>query len=131
MPTPPPVFRQGDVCLLQVDSMPSDCVLVPDQQSKITLAWGEMTGHHHRIEDHAAARQGEARQAGDAVKTLIASTQAKARLWRARSGDRFLEVVEPVTLQHEEHTAHSLPPGIYKLPRQVEYTPTAFRPVAD
>lgn len=36
-----------------------------------------------------------------------------------------------MTLKHEEHTAHAIPPGIYHLPRQVEYTPAELRNVAD
>jgi hypothetical protein len=36
-----------------------------------------------------------------------------------------------VHLTHEEHTAHPIPPGIYQLPVQVEYTPATLRRVAD
>ena len=113
------IFRQGDVCLVQVARLPADCELVPGQERKIVLAWGEVTGHHHRIEDHVES-------------PTIPGTQAKARLWRDRQGNRFLEVEDPVTLRHEEHAAHTLPPGVYRLPRQVEYnTPVDLRRVAD
>lgn len=36
-----------------------------------------------------------------------------------------------ITLRHEEHTAHALPVGIYRLPKQMEYTPAELRRVAD
>lgn len=115
----PGIFRQGDVCLVQVARLPADCELVPGQERKIVLAWGEVTGHHHRIEDHLKG-------------PTLPGTQAKARLWRDRQGNRFLEVEDPVTLRHEEHAAHTLPPGVYGLPRQVEYnTPVDLRRVAD
>lgn len=127
-------IRQGDVALVQVDKLPTGLTLVEGQESKIVLAWGEVTGHHHRIEDHVAhqARAAERPGAADEIaEATIARAQTRARLWRAENGDRFLEVRETVTLRHEEHTAHTLPPGIYKLPTQVEYTPAELRRVAD
>jgi hypothetical protein len=175
----PSIFRQGDVCLVQVDELPADCDLVPGQAQKIVLAWGEVTGHHHRIEDHvlaetvcppevhktatAASAPAKARSWHDKIvlawgqvmghhpriedhvlaetvhpsdvretaTVVAAGAQAKARLWRDKRGDRFLEVESPVTLRHEEHTAHTVPPGVYKLPNQVEYTPVAVRRVVD
>ncbi len=174
----PSIFRQGDVCLVQVVGLPADCDLVPGQEQKIVLAWGEATGHHHRIEDHvlaeterppevhkaatvaAASVPAKARSWRDKVvlawgqvtghrhhiedpvlaepvhpsdvgETVAAGAQAKARLWRDKKGDRFLEVDSPVTLRHEEHTAHTVPPGVYKLPNQVEYAPAALRRVVD
>jgi hypothetical protein len=45
-------IRQGDVLLRRVESMPADVKPAKDQERKIILAWGEVTGHHHRIEDH-------------------------------------------------------------------------------
>jgi hypothetical protein len=119
----PSIFRQGDVCLVQVAGLPAGCELVPDQEQKIVLAWGEATGHHHRIEDHVLA---EAMHPSDVGETVAPGAQAKARLWRDKKGERFLEVDSPVTLRHEEHTAHTVPPGVYKLPNQVEYTPAAL-----
>lgn len=34
-------------------------------------------------------------------------------------------------LKHEEHKPHAVPPGIYRLPVQVEYSPAQLRQVAD
>lgn len=126
-------IRQGDVALILVASLPQGCTLADGQERKIILAWGEVTGHHHRIEDHIApaAREISAGAADEIADAAIARAQAKARLWKAPNGEAYLEVLEPVTLRHEEHTEHTIPPGIYKQPTQVEYTPAELRRVAD
>ncbi len=132
---PRPHIRQGDVLLVPVGPLPAGCAEVPEDKGRIVLAHGEVTGHAHAIYDHAA---GSADQDGGnpAVTTeiadaTIARARARATLWRAPDGERYLEVSMPVTLRHEEHTAHTIPPGIYKLPRQVEYTPQELRRVID
>ena len=71
------------------------------------------------------------RVASNTATAHIVGARARARLWRDKNGDRFLEVQAPVTLRHEEHTAHTVPPGVYKLPNQVEYTPSLLRRVVD
>ena len=125
-------IRQGDVALVQIASLPAGCELVAGQEKKIILAWGEVTGHHHRIEDHVTQLRGEEPGAADEIaEAAIARAQSKARLWKTPSGETYLEVVEAVTLTHEEHTAQSIPPGIYLQPTQVEYTPAELRRVAD
>ena len=120
------IIRQGDVLLSQVKSLPKGCELATGQERKIILAWGEVTGHHHRIEDHIHISAEAASEIADA-----AIARAKARLWVHPTGTRYLEVTEPVSLTHEEHSAHTIPPGIYEIPNQVEYTPAALRRVAD
>lgn len=119
-------IRQGDVALIQVDAMPQGCKPVPLDKGRIVLAYGEATGHAHAIADHGISKADENR----AVEIADAAI-ARARLWVAPNGERFLEVREPVTLKHEEHTEHTIPPGIYKQPTQVEYTPAELRRVED
>lgn len=142
-------IRQGDVLLTPVQSLPAGCVEVPNDRNRIVLAYGEVTGHAHAIADHRVtarvvtdggkafvsvdgdAAQGPMSAARAREVTDAAIARAKARLWQAPSGERFLEVTHQVNLTHEEHTAHSIPPGIYKLPVQVEYTPSELRRVED
>lgn len=124
-------IRQGDVALVRVGSLPTGCALVEGQEKKIVLAWGEQTGHHHRIEDHIVHLDATPGAADEIAEAAIARAKAKARLWAAPDGSRYLEVSEAVTLSHEEHTAHTLPPGIYKLPVQMEYQPQELRRIAD
>lgn len=128
MNTKPQQLRQGDVQLQPVASLPAGCTEVPADGNRIVLAYGEVTGHAHAIYDHITERHGAAEEVAEAA---IARAQAKARLWLAGNGDRFLEVTETVHLSHEEHSTHMLVPGIYKLPVQVEYTPAELRRVAD
>lgn len=125
-------LRQGDVLLVPVAALPADCTEVPNDHGRIVLAYGEVTGHAHAIADHRVsvdARPGQ--RAAEVADATIARAQAKARLLVAPTGERYLEVREAVTLSHEEHTAHAIPPGIYKLPQQVEYEPGELRRVAD
>jgi len=146
----PQQVRQGDVQLQPVSSLPSGCTEIPADGNRIVLAYGEVTGHAHAIYDYKhdvsmvdellaqASMQTPTGFSGEQEKrnkeiyeAAIARAQTKARLWRDAGGDRYLEVVETVTLRHEEHTQHMLTPGIYKLPVQVEYTPAELRRVAD
>jgi hypothetical protein len=115
--------RQGDVMLIKVDALPDGCAPIPDAEPHRTvLAHGEVTGHAHAI---------YVKNAMDIARDALAKATKFAQLFVAKNGDRYLKVTTPVTLQHEEHTAHSIPAGIYKLPVQVEYTPEELRRVED
>ena len=122
----PFTIRQGDVALVQVAALPAGCTEVPHDEGRIVLAYGEVTGHAHAIADHRPALRAE-----ELADAAIARAKTKARLLRAPNGQRYLEVTETVTLRHEEHTAHAIPPGIYQLPTQVEYAPGELRRVED
>ena len=124
-------IRQGDVQLQPVAKLPPGCTEIKSDGDRIVLAYGEVTGHAHAIYDHTTQVRVTPAAADEIAEAAIARAQTKARLWKAPNGERFLEVVEPVTLRHEEHTAHELAPGIYHLPTQVEYSPAALRRVAD
>lgn len=121
-------LRQGDVQLQPVSTLPHGCKELPPDGNRIVLAHGEVTGHAHAIYDHMTVQPGAA---GEIAEAAIERAKSKARLWAAPDGSRYLEVTETVTLRHEEHSAHTLHPGIYHLPTQVEYTPAQLRRVAD
>jgi hypothetical protein len=123
-------IRQGDVLLLPVAKLPVGLTEVPLDKGRIVLAYGEVTGHAHAIADHAAKPIGPG-AATEIADAAIARAMSKARLLVSPTGERFLEVRETVSLTHEEHTAHAIPPGTYMLPTQVEYTPAELRRVAD
>lgn len=121
-------IRQGDVLLTPAAKLPAGCAEVPLDKGRIVLAYGEVTGHAHAIADHGQA----VRTIGpEAAAEIAEAAVARAKLWRAPTGERYLEVREQVHLTHEEHTAHAIPPGIYQVPQQVEYTPAELRRVAD
>lgn len=123
-------IRQGDVQLQPVAKLPTNCTQVKPDGNRIVLAYGEVTGHAHAIYDHITTHRAEL-AAAEIADSAIARAKAKARLWRAPDGVRYLEVTDAVTLEHEEHTAHTLYPGIYKQAIQVEYTPAELRRVTD
>jgi len=118
-------IRQGDVALFLVTGLPAGCKEVPNDKGRIVLAYGEVTGHAHAIADHRAGA------AGEIAEAAISRAQAKARLYVAPNGDRYLEVKETVHLRHEEHDEHAIVPGVYLLPVQTEYSPQALRRVED
>ena len=102
------LFRQGDVLLEGIESIPETAELV-ESNGAIVLAYGEATGHHHAI------RNGKARLYRDPIR------QAS-----------YVEVAESLALlEHEEHAPIALDPGIYSVILQREYHPQAVRRVVD
>lgn len=89
-------FAQGDVLLIPIPSLPAGLQPFPRKDGKLILAYGEVTGHHHRIEEP--------------------TTEG----WIDPSDNVFIEVKEllrEVQLTHEEHAAITLPPGAYRVIR--------------
>src|SRR5574337_967926 len=126
------IFRQGDVLIMQVKSLPTGLRPAPlDKDGAIVLAFGEQTGHRHAIYDHIMQPEVTPGAADEIAEAAIARAQSKARLWAAPDGARYLEVSEAVTLKHEEHDPHVIPPGCYKLPLQMEYRPRELVRVSD
>ena len=101
------ILRQGDVLLVKINDLPMGNA-VGQAKDDIILAYGEVTGHAHRIKVPAK----------------------KAKLWDANA-ERFLQVMETVALTHEEHSTITIDPGIYRVAIQTEYTPEELRRVAD
>lgn len=102
-------FRQGDVLIERVDAIPESAkkTIVARDNGRVILAYGEVTGHAHAItEEHV---------------TMVEVDEAI----------RYLDVQMEAFLRHEEHAPIALPPGIYKVTRQREYSPEAIRNVAD
>jgi hypothetical protein len=95
----PFIVRQGDVLLEMIDRAELGDAL-PRDVGRIVLAYGEVTGHAHAIHEDSAT------------------------LFRGRSAntDVFLQVLAPVSLRHEEHSKIELPPGLYRVRRQREWS---------
>lgn len=125
--TKPKIVRQGDVLLVPVEQLPNDAKEIALDRGRIVLAYGEVTGHAHAIADHGVS---EAAAAEIAEAAIARAHQARARLYEA-DGERYLHVVEPVTLTHEEHSPVRLVAGVYHLPTQNEYDAATMRRVAD
>lgn len=110
----PLMYRQGDVLIVAVDAIPNNATEVPRTDRGVVLAEGEVTGHAHRIPSRSA---------------MLYRTENDARYLRVEgtSGGKR----EAVSLQHEEHSPVTLPPGNYRISLHREYQPDAIRVVAD
>lgn len=98
-------YRQGDVLIVPVSEIPAGLT----RTKRVTLALGEVTGHHHTISEAEATGYGTAE---DALATYFESSVT-------------------MTLTHQEHNPVVIPPGKYQAIRQVEYTPEEIKNVAD
>lgn len=108
--TSAPIYRQGDVLVFVVDTIPERATPVDrDANGRIILALGESTGHAHAILERDA-------------ELLSVSDQVDRWL---RVGNGGAQVV------HEEHATITLPPGAFRVRIQREYSPEAIRNVAD
>lgn len=113
--------RQGDVCVVAFDGeIPASAEEVPrDAHGRFVLARGETTDHVHVVRSEAAA--------------LLRLPDGRVLL-KARDLVRMLD--EPTRPGHPApgrtpHDDLELPPGVYEVLRQWEYTPEVERPVGD
>ncbi len=102
------IYRQGDVLVQKVRSIPANAKPVKLDNGRVILAYGEVTGHAHAIAEVEHVSMVE-----------------------VDNGIRYLDVQMEAFLRHEEHATVKLPPGKYRVIRQREYTPEAIRNVAD
>jgi len=100
-------FRQGDVLIVATDKMPTDVTPVPGDGKITTIMLGEATGHHHSFYEPVEFTE------------------------QQRTGRRFLRLVEPVALRHQEHDPIEIPGGTYEVLRQNEYEDEGWRKVTD
>jgi len=99
------MYRQGDVLIMPVRNIPNNLV----KTAKLTLAFGEVTGHHHSIYDGAVGY-------ADDENNLT----------------EYFEVInDEASLTHQEHDTIKIPKGKYRKVIQVEYTPESIKNVAD
>jgi hypothetical protein len=97
------MWRHGDVLIAPVEEIPASA----KSRKQPILAYGEVTGHSHRIE-----------------------APEKAELWE-NGNELFLKVLETTRIIHEEHKPITLLPGTYRVWKQREYTPKEIRYVRD
>jgi hypothetical protein len=106
MKTKNKIYRQGDVLIIPTKQIPKNLV----KTNKVTLALGEVTGHHHSITDSGC------------VGYATAETELA----------QFIEVTaDSCDLTHQEHDTVAIPEGTYQVIKQVEYTPKELVNVRD
>lgn len=108
------LWRQGDVLIQAVKTLPEGNA----HRREPVLAYGEATGHSHRVEE-----------------------PERAELWWMEDVQcLYLRVLAPIRIVHEEHHPIPLEPGLYRVWQQREYVPgnqwlthggVSFRPVRD
>jgi|SRR3990167_344844 len=87
-------YRHGDVQLTRVDAIPDMAKSLGERKE---LAFGEVTGHAHRID------------AGE--------------LFETKNGELYLRVDKMTRISHEEHRTQTINPGIYRVGIKRQYNP--------
>lgn len=96
------MLRHGDVVLLKVEKVPSDAKKLNGRRE---LAYGEVTGHAHRIDF--------------------------GELFETKTGKLYCKIGKTANLSHEEHKTITIEPGCYKVVIKRQYTPDGWQEVRD
>jgi hypothetical protein len=96
--------RQADVLIESIEAIPPHADL---RARPPILAYGEATGHSHRVE-----------------------APEKAQVW-VLYGQLYLKLLGDATIVHDEHGPITLPAGTYRVWQQREYTPRDIRTIRD
>lgn len=99
--------RQGDTLLRRINKITGKRTKV----KTVTLALGEVSGHHHSFTEGGAVAFADDEKAPLAEAVRVTAPEA------------------PLT--HQEHETIVFPKGDYESLKQMEYTPQALRNVAD
>lgn len=99
--------RQGDVFIEEIETLPDNLKPVPKDRGATVLAYGEVTGHSHKIREGAVA------------------------LLEAENGARYMKATQEALLQHEEHRAAPIEAVNWEVIQQVQFTPESILPVGD
>lgn len=91
-------LQQGDVLIQEIKELPKGLNEMQSEGGRYILVHGEATGHHHSV----PAKN---------VRVLVAD----------RPGVLFLEVMEPTTIEHQEHKSVELKPAYYEISQVQEY----------
>jgi hypothetical protein len=104
-------IQQGDVLLHRVSELPPGCKRKAKKGDYHILAEGEVTGHFHGV--------------------LV--DDDRVLLHEEEDGTLWLQVKEPVEVEHQEHGPVTVDPGIWEVGRVVEGDPFSeeLRIVAD
>src|SRR6185436_9617654 len=87
-------FQQGDVLIKRIDKLPEEVKEVTRKEGKIIVMHGE-GGHTHCISDVDA-------------------------MFFEKDGKFYLKNEKPVTIDHEEHKAFVIEPGIWQIGQVIE-----------
>ena len=124
-------YQQGDVVMFQVDEKTynsntrnndNKATYVGGTKTKAILAFGEVTGHTHRV------NMDEMLQGAGITLNMGYNREAGKDV-----PEGFIVENETVTLKHEEHNPVDIPPGYYlvRIVREMDHITGRARYVAD
>lgn len=147
------MFRQGDVLIRPVTSIPDGLKRVPLDNGRMILAYGEVTGHAHAVigdveflaadlEDLEQRFLRVEREQANLVDSWECRNERGEMCWvpayQSRdqveaAGFTIVDRVDVagVVVEHEEHLHFVVTPGDHEVIRQREYQPEAPVWVAD
>lgn len=99
----------GDVIIRKLDKLPDDFESMQVEKEPV-LAYGEVTGHSHRL-----FRMAESGDIGSSAPHILLKT--------APSGKKYIDIKESVVCRHQEHDPRVINPGIYEVEIQRELDP--------
>ena len=108
---------QGDLFIRRIEALPEGLVPMKAERSQFIVAHSE-TGHHHVI----AERPG--------VQVYTSTDPLVSYLQVIEATEQAEALVEHLRGQ-DTHESIAIPPGVYELRRQREYTPEGWRRVED
>lgn len=101
-------IRHGDVDIRPISAIPKN---IKKNKTK-TLAYGEVTGHHHSFTNNAQVTVWDA-----PPQETITVGDEQIRV------EKYLEVREDSRLSHQEHKTVIVPKGVYAILQEREYNP--------
>jgi hypothetical protein len=108
---------QGDLLIRRVDKLPAGLKAAPIEHGTFVVAHSE-TGHNHVIDARPNVKVYDTEDPLLSYLEVVDATDAMETLLRHLRG-------------HDTHETISIPPGVYELRRQREYTPEGWRRAAD
>lgn len=103
-------IRHGDVVLKPVDSLPLGKTT---KHGELTLAYGEVTGHHHTLYPirNLVTKELPRDAGGHYIEEIVSD------------GRRFIKLDIDWFLRHQEHHEIKVPAGTYEIGMEREYDP--------
>lgn len=108
---------QGDLLICRIDALPKGIVAMKAEAGQFIVAHSE-TGHHHVIAERPGVQVYTSNDPLVSYLQVIDATEQTEALLEHLRG-------------HDTHESIAIPPGVYELRRQREYTPEGWRRVAD
>lgn len=117
-------YAHGDLLVIKVSDevLNGGSAIKSDVPGRTVLAYGEVTGHHHSI-DESVSRLFEVSGIGSVPKIGAYNREEK--------GDTVLVIDALTTLVHQEHAPWELPVGSYIVRQQVTLEAGDIRVVRD